>query len=127
MAKGKKTGGRDFKKDDPRRKRNPRKGTGVSSDLREAAKLRTGEALAYLERAIRQRRITASGITAALALLERGWGRVPQPIEARVEETRDYHVTIKLVEPNTEPERLGEGAQEADPRIVSLPIPRDVS
>ena len=116
-----------FKPGDPRRKRNPRKGTGVPSDLKEAAKLRTGEALAYLERAIRQRRITASGITAALAILERGWGRVPLPVEAKLEDTRDYHVTIKLVESNTEPERLEEGSQEADPRIVSLPITRFAS
>ena len=81
MAKGKKTGGRNFEKNDPRRKVNARAGTGVPIDIRLAAKLRTSMALDTLERAMKNKKPGASAVTAALAIIDRAYGKIPQPIE----------------------------------------------
>jgi hypothetical protein len=98
MAKGKKTGGRDFQKGDPRRMPNARKGTAIPADVLEALKLLDQDAVAALKAVLHARGSPSARVAAAIHILERNHGKVPQPIEARVEETRDYQVTIKLVE-----------------------------
>ena len=84
MAKGRKTGGRDFTKGDTRRKPNPRKGTGIPADVREALKLLDMEAVDALRRVLRGNASPAAIVAAAIHVLDRNHGRVPQKIEGEM-------------------------------------------
>lgn len=77
-----------FTKGDSRRKKRPRLGTGIPKDLREAFKARTPAALARLDELLKDKKAPSVAVMRAIELvLERGWGRVPLPVEAKTQES----------------------------------------
>lgn len=103
MATGKKTGGRDFVLGpDPRRKKNPKAGTGIPPDVREALRGLTMMAVETLQRAMESRTLTAASVTAAIHVIERAIGRIPQAIDAKVETGGRIVYEISVVGPQTE-------------------------
>jgi len=72
-------------KDDPRRKKNPRLGTGIPFDLKVAMKALGPEAAATIKAVMKGKGSPAARVRAAEIAMERGYGKVPQEIEAKGE------------------------------------------
>lgn len=69
------------------RKINPRKGRGVPPDVREALKMLDQDALEALKQVMRGKSSPAAKVAAAIHVLDRNHGKVPQPVDAKVEQT----------------------------------------
>ncbi len=69
------------------RKINARKGTGIQPDVREALKMLDQDALEALKQVMRGKSSPAAKVAAAIHVLDRNHGKIPQPVEAKVEQT----------------------------------------
>ena len=86
-------------KDDPRRKKNPRLGTGIPFDLKVAMKALGPEAAATIKAVMKGKGSPAARVRAAEIAMERGYGKVPQDINANLSGSITVNVSVKLVEP----------------------------
>ena len=102
---------------------NPRGRSPQIIEVAKAAREHTTEALETLARIMRDAKATASArVSAAVAILERGWGKAPQVIDLRREidmkELSDDELTLIAIGTVTEPNGSAGAAEPAEDETV---------
>ena len=97
-------------------------------DIREIARAHTGEAIETLVKVMNKPEASASAqVAAAVALLDRGWGRPSQTINASIESNnqgdidasleREMSEIIKMSRSQSKPENARETVEEGSPPV----------
>jgi hypothetical protein len=95
--------GKPFKKgEDPRRKKSPRKGTAIPDDIKAAFQELAPEAIKTIKDVMKGKSSQSARIAAAQVALDRGFGKVPQDINANLGGEVKVNVSVNFEKPKGE-------------------------